>query len=516
MQSSLRNRKTNSLEDEQLDEKYSKASQVTFTLSSTPQILSYLVFAGIIGLAVTLFAVLELRNVCKTNQILLLQTLKSDTPPRPCESNFEPIVWVHGKNLESGYLRHVFAVFKRLGYRFGNRSDPWSVLWSHDYPFTQLASDLDNLRPHQRVNHFPGSGYITNKGSLSTGLSSKYLPTAFKLPQQKQEFTDYAKKHPNKIWVQKSDHHRGIRVKQLNSIDHEGVFAQEYVANPLLIDGKKFDVGVYTMITSLNPLRVYAYDNDWLLRFCAKPYNVPLNASDLDSYIVGDDYTPIWDMPSLRRYYVDGGLSMKETLSLHLSQTGKDPLRIWKQIKDAIAIVCLSKEADMIKSSSKYPSSGRGNFFELVRFDFVIDENLDVYLMEANMSPNLSSAHFPRNGILYEQVLHSMLSLAGLGGTAFENRRLADRGISVFTSDCTSAICERCSSRVKCKLCHHCLSAIQRGVLEDAFVEHHNRKGCKRIVPTVDEIVTYNLTRANEMMKLWFDGRCQMDPSWCS
>ena len=37
-----------------------------------------------------------------------------------------------------------------------------------------------------------------------------------------------------------------------------------------------------------------------------------------------------------------------------------------------------------------------------VRFDFVIDEDLKVYLMEANMSPNLSSAHFPANARLYE------------------------------------------------------------------------------------------------------------------
>ena len=36
--------------------------------------------------------------------------------------------------------------------------------------------------------------------------------------------------------------------------------------------------------------------------------------------------------------------------------------------------------------------------------DFVIDEDLKVYLMEANMSPNLSSAHFPANALLYEQV----------------------------------------------------------------------------------------------------------------
>ena len=44
------------------------------------------------------------------------------------------------------------------------------------------------------------------------------------------------------------------------------------------------------------------------------------------------------------------------------------------------------------------------HFFELVRFDFVIDEDLKVWLMEVNLSPNLSSDHFPANRFMYEQV----------------------------------------------------------------------------------------------------------------
>ena len=44
-------------------------------------------------------------------------------------------------------------------------------------------------------------------------------------------------------------------------------------------------------------------------------------------------------------------------------------------------------------------------FFELVRFDFVMDEDLHVWLMEANLSPNLSSDHFPENRFMYEQVI---------------------------------------------------------------------------------------------------------------
>lgn len=56
---------------------------------------------------------------------------------------------------------------------------------------------------------------------------------------------------------------------------------------------------MYVSVTSLNPLRVYLYDGEALLRFCAKDYH-PFNATELNSYVVGDDYTPIWQVKSIK------------------------------------------------------------------------------------------------------------------------------------------------------------------------------------------------------------------------
>lgn len=53
----------------------------------------------------------------------------------------------------------------------------------------------------------------------------------------------------------------------------------------------------------------------------------------------------------------------------------------------------------------------------MMRFDLVIDDKLKVHLLEANMSPNLSSAHFLQNTLLYEQVIYNLLNLVGVGST---------------------------------------------------------------------------------------------------
>ena len=442
-----------------------------------------------------------------------------------------PVVWIAGKKLETGYLKHVMAVFDRLGFSRGDPASHWDVLWSHDYPFYQFYDIMLNLRKDQRVNHFPGSGFITNKPNLAT-FSNQYIPKAFKMPDQKDELLEYAKKNPSKEFVQKSSNHRGIQIKKVGdlNLNARDTFVQEYIDDPFLVDGHKFDIGVYVIITSVNPLRVYTFEEDALFRFCRDEY-YPFDSNNVNKYVVRDDYVPIWEIPAIEPYYTSKGFGMKQSFNAYMRSQKHDVDAIWWQIKEAIQTVIMAKEPAIIKEASRYPSFR--NFFELMRFDFVLDKNLHVFLMEANLSPNLSSGHFPRNKLLFEQVIFNVLSLVGIARRVHtdsllpqsddeESMQVALKDVITFHEDCASSKCQANCSVSECSYCRQCLNVEDIEVLKTAYLEHHSRHGSRRLIPApmhqdqaFKPLPLKGLLPRNKWMYEWFRGKCLEDATWC-
>ncbi|KAK7100753.1 probable tubulin polyglutamylase ttll-15 [Littorina saxatilis] len=443
------------------------------------------------------------------------------------------VVWVQGKNMHSGYLKHVHNVFQQIGFTPGDQSDDWTVLWAHDYPFKTLSKELAHLKKYQKVNHFPGSGFITNKVSLATS-KMKFIPKAFKLPSQKDQFVAFSKSHPDMMWVQKNNNHRGIQIKGAEELDmtKEGSFIQEFIDKPFLIDGHKFDIGVYTILTSINPLRVYIVEDDALIRFCPEEY-YPFDTAVRDKYVVHDEYMPLWKIPSLRSLYSDKGFNFKTTLNQYMKSKGLDYEKVWNDMKSAIQQVYLEKEPKLIEYSAKYPSTD--HFFEMVRFDFVLDEKLNTYLMEVNMSPNLSSRHFAQNKRLYEHVVFNVLSLVGLAEYVSHEHldyeeigRVAPTDVRVFPEVCNGKICSESCVSSQCKLCRRCVNRQTETFLMRAYLEHNRRWSTRRVLPPpvnqtqalLWDPATYwpgseTMSDRNRLMFHWFVGKCRQSMDFC-
>ena len=489
-------------------------------------------------LTLTFLGVLLISIILNTINIFNLQTLQDQLTDLLQNTNIAssssqssskiktPTYVVYSKKPNGEFLRHVFNGFERFGYskQDFNSTDDWDVMWAHDYPFKTIRDKMLALKPGQKVNKFPGSGFITNKVNLATS-DIKNVPKAFQIPKEKQKFLEYAKNHPDKMFVQKNNNHRGIKIEKLENLnlDDEGSFVQEFIHNPLMVDGYKFDIGIYTTLTSVDPLRIYVHYNDVLLRFCPTKYH-PFDAEDRDKYVVGDDYLPSWEVPSFTKYMNDrAGFSFKDTLNAFIrNDMKKDPEKMWNEIYSTIVQTYQNTETHFARAVRNYKY--KDSFFEMVRFDFVIDDELNVYLMEANMSPNLSSAHFAANARLYEEVVDSLLRLVGLVGVGQTGDYDTVQTKDVLVSPATCSDTCDCA-RVECKLCLTCLTSGDLAILKQSWVERRNQGSLRRIFPppiTSDNVDITNIfsdsdkvSESNKLLTRWYQEKCKMDRTWC-
>jgi len=110
------------------------------------------------------------------------------------------------------------------------------------------------------------------------------LPETFVLPDQYGDFVQRFKKYrkendKNNLWIVKPSNlsrGRGIYivddVSEVN-IEDDTAVVQRYIADPLLINGHKFDLRIYVCVTSYEPLRIYVY-KEGLARFASEEYSM--------------------------------------------------------------------------------------------------------------------------------------------------------------------------------------------------------------------------------------------------
>ncbi|XP_022827125.1 tubulin polyglutamylase TTLL7 isoform X2 [Spodoptera litura] len=481
---------------------------------------------------ISLGILLEIVNVVRRNQKPEVEIVTEIA-----SSSLNPKYWMYPNtkavNSRDDFLKHVHVVLERVGYEKSTNETPWDLLWSYPNPFTDI--NLKKLSGNQKVNHFPGTGFITCKVELATSQSD-FIPKAFRLPKDKNDFLKYAENNKDALFVQKHNNHRNVHLKNVTEIDlsNNKTFVQEFIQRPFLVDGHKFDIGVYVVLESVNPLRVYWYKGDILFRFCPTKY-YPFDPSNVDKYVIGDDYLPTWEVPSLAHPYTALGNTMKETFDIYARSVGKDTTKMWQDVQAAITEIFIMKESIIDDKFKAYSSPE--NFFEMMRFDLIVDENLKVYLLEANMGPNLSSKHFPPNQLLYEQVLYNLFSLTGVaqakvavnaadkGETkAAEDMVSAEKNIAVYGDECRTLCKDSCEVSDLCRLCKPCLTVKLKKTLLAAYREFLHRGDFRRLIPppmvpnqdikaVLEEVKDLSLN--NKLLHLWYQGKCNQDLTWC-
>ena len=161
-------------------------------------------------------------------------------------------------------------------------------------------------------------------------------------------------------------------VKKVCDIDPEtqAAVVQTYIDNPFLINGLKFDMRIYALVTSVNPLRVYVYDEGFA-RFCTKAYTPPYQ--DIDSSKMGQSpeseestrrsFDPMQHLTnySLNKDNPDFVYNTDEkrtdighkwsigSLMKHLKKGGVNVDALWQQIHKIVANTLLSIHESLVR-----------------------------------------------------------------------------------------------------------------------------------------------------------------------
>lgn len=123
----------------------------------------------------------------------------------------------------------------------------------------------------------------------------------------------------------------------------ESYVVQQYMQNPYLIDGLKFDLRLYVLVTSCLPLKIFLYE-EGLVRFATQKFKAFDTKSDrkefknlymhLTNYAINKESDQFKAAKSK-----DDETSHKRTLTKvleRLKNDGKDTDRIMSEIKDII------------------------------------------------------------------------------------------------------------------------------------------------------------------------------------
>ncbi|XP_072018038.1 probable tubulin polyglutamylase ttll-15 [Amphiura filiformis] len=363
---------------------------------------------------------------------------------------------------------------------------------------------------------------------LTTTQPSKYIPKTFVMPRDKMHFLNQIKsaRYKHQLWIEKGQSHRGNQLKEIKDLNlDQNILVQEFISDQFLIHGHSFQIGVFVLFTSIEPLRFYIIQHEFSHRIA--PAKFSLDDFNHTRKYVTDGHKQSKQphtFPEMKRHY-EAGYTKGQMITSYISDAGHNISKIHAQIYDAIRSVLYSGRDIMLQEYRKmyhgFKPTVSCNFFEFTRWDFILGSNMQVYLLEVNASPelNFQGLRHPRT-VRSEHVLFNVLHILGadIGGRGAHGNRLRSSNVLVSKALCYKPMCESCSLE-ECLLCGHCLTTDHVTRLKDSLGEHLNRLQLRRLHPkpmthggvTSKEYWKEDIPKHERLNQAWFEEKCKQD-----
>ncbi|XP_036054208.1 tubulin polyglutamylase TTLL6 [Onychomys torridus] len=308
------------------------------------------------------------------------------------------------------------------------------------------------MKSYQKINHFPGMSEICRKDLLARNMSRMlklfpkdfhFFPRTWCLPADWGDLQTYSRSRKNKTYICKPDsgcQGKGIfitrTVKEIKP--GEDMICQLYISKPFIIDGFKFDLRVYVLVTSCDPLRVFVY-NEGLTRFATTSYSNPC-ADNLDEICMHlTNYSINKHSSNFIQDAHSGSKRKLSTFNSYMKLHGYDVEQIWRAIEDVIIKTLISAHP-VIKHNyhTCFPSHTLiSACFEILGFDILLDRKLKPWLLEVNHSPSFSTDS-KLDKEVKDSLLYDALVLINLGSCDKKKVLEEERQRGRFLQQCPS------------------------------------------------------------------------------
>nr|XP_056721742.1 tubulin polyglutamylase TTLL13 [Euleptes europaea] len=306
-------------------------------------------------------------------------------------------------NLSSCKYESVRRAARRCSLKEVGEDEEWTVYW------TDCSVSLERvmeMKRFQKINHFPGMAEICRKDLLARNLNRmlklfpkeySIFPRTWCLPADYGDFQAYGRMRKNRTYICKPDsgcQGRGIFItRNPKEIKHgEHMICQQYITKPFLIDGFKFDMRIYVLVTSCDPLKIFVYE-EGLARFATMRYIEP-SSSNLDDICMHlTNYAINKHNENFVRNDNTGSKRKLSTLNAWMREHNYDTAELWRDIEDII-IKTLIAAHPVLKHNYRtcFPNHISGcACFEILGFDILLDRKLKPWLLEVNHSPSFTT-----------------------------------------------------------------------------------------------------------------------------
>ncbi|NWH31259.1 TTL11 polyglutamylase, partial [Chloropsis hardwickii] len=185
-------------------------------------------------------------------------------------------------------------------------------------------------------------------------------------------------------------------IRLTGSIQIRPAVVQEYICKPLLVDKLKFDIRLYVLLKSLEPLEIYIA-KDGLSRFCTEPYQEPTLKNLHQVFMHLTNYS--LNIHSGNFIHSDSvNTGSKRTFSsilCRLSSRGADVKKLWSDIISLVikTIIALTPELKVYYQSDIPAGKPGPTCFQILGFDILLMKNLKPVLLEVNANPSMRIEH---------------------------------------------------------------------------------------------------------------------------